>query len=78
MQKLTRMTCATIDGHGIIVMEMPGKEPVIYTLGPTQQVTIDLTDVQKVLDQPDVRIAMGWPGSSGPTASDGAVFGPRV
>lgn len=82
MQKLTRMTCATINGHGIIVMEMPGKELVVYTLGPTRQaeccLTTDLADVQEVLDRPDVRAAMDWSGSSGPNASDGAVFVPSV
>lgn len=67
MKQLTQMTCATVNGQGLVIMEVAGEEPVVYTLGKADESSVDtsLAAVKGV-------VACVLPDSDPPT--DGVIY----
>lgn len=55
MKKVTHMTCATVGGQAMVIMEVAGEEPAVYDLGRADdaevRTTDDLKQVQAAVDR---------------------------
>lgn len=55
MKKATHMTCATVGGQAMVIVEVAGEEPAVYDLGRADDAEVRMTDdleqVQAVVDR---------------------------